>query len=84
MELTDSLQIRKIIVGVDPLKAMAFVVGQKVGELQTVCNIELDDRYLFKYNKPRYLVYIKKESGDTFVWKSITDVPAIVEYDCNF
>lgn len=83
MELTEQLKIRKIIVGIDPLKAMAFVIGQKVGD-SIVSEIELDDRYLFKYNKPRYLVYIRKEQGDTFIWKSITDLPAIVEYDCNF
>ena len=50
--------IRKIIIGVDPLKAMAYYVGQKAGD-SLVDAIVLDEAYLHKFKEKRYLVYIK-------------------------
>jgi hypothetical protein len=52
--------IRKIIVGNDPLKAMAYYVGQKAGEAEVDC-IVLDAEHLHRYKERRYLIYIKGE-----------------------
>jgi len=82
MDLSE-LKIRKIIAGIDPLKAMAFVVGQKVNDTAVVSNIELDDRHFTKYGSRQYNIWIDK-SGELFVWKTISDMPTIVEYDCDF
>lgn len=70
--------IRKITCGSDPLNAMVFVLGKN----NVVC-IEYDDRCFHKTNKDRFHVYIEKNS-ETFLWKTITDLPTIIEYDCNF
>ena len=45
--------IRKIIIGVDPLKAMAYYVGQKAGD-SLVDAIVLDEAYLHKFKEKRY------------------------------
>jgi len=83
MDLSE-LNIRKIIAGVDPLKAMAFVVGQSVAGNAEITNIELDERELIKNNVRQYVIWIQKENGESFIWKTITNMPVIVEYDCNF
>ena len=75
--------IRKIIIGVDPLKAMAYYVGQKAGDSK-VDAIILDDAYLHKYKEQRYLVYIKQPKNGVMLWKSVENVPVLIEYDLEF
>jgi len=75
--------IRKIIIGVDPLKAMAYYVGQKTGDSK-VDAIILDDAYLHKYKEKRYLVYIKHPKNGVMLWKSVENVPVLIEYDLEF
>ena len=61
---------------------MAYFVGMRAGAGQ-VSAIVLDDEHLFRYSKKRYLVYIQNDDGQT-LWKSIDDMPCILEYDLNF
>lgn len=75
--------IRKIIVGQNPKDAMAYFIGQKSGESEVDCII-LDDRLLQKRNIRRYLVYIKHPEDGIMLWKSIENMPLLIEYDCNF
>jgi hypothetical protein len=75
--------IRKIIIGVDPLKAMAYYVGQKAGD-SLVDAIVLDEAYLHKFKEKRYLVYIKHPEDGIMLWKSVENVPVLIEYDLNF
>ncbi len=74
--------IRKIIAGNDPLKALAYYVGQKAGDGE-INSIILDGQHLHNHGERRYLIYLKKENG-IMLWKSIEGMPTIVEYDCNF
>jgi len=74
--------IRKIIIGRDPKDGMAYYIGMKAGSGK-VSAIVLDDRHLHKYGKNRYLVYLEREDGQV-LWKSVDDMPCIVEYDLNF
>ena len=74
--------IRKIIVGNDPLKAMAYYVGQKAGEAEVDC-IVLDAEHLHRYKERRYLIYIKGDSG-IMLWKAVESSPVLLEFDCNF
>ncbi len=75
--------IRKIIIGIDPLKAMAYYIGQKAGESK-VDAIVLDDAYLHRYKQKRYLVYIQHPKDGVMLWKSVENVPVLIEYDLNF
>jgi len=74
--------IRKIIAGTDPLKALAYYVGQKAGDGE-IDSILLDGSHLHNHGERRYLIYLKKDKG-IMLWKSIEGMPTIVEYDCNF
>jgi len=75
--------IRKIVIGPDPMKAMAYYIGQKAGA-HTVSAIVLDDKYLHLYNERRYAIYIQDEDGAQMIWKRIEGMPVVVEFDCNF
>tara|TARA_R110000744_G_scaffold73544_1_gene147223 strand:+ start:3893 stop:4132 length:240 start_codon:yes stop_codon:yes gene_type:complete len=75
--------IRKIIIGRDPKNAMAYYIGMRAGSGK-VSTIILDDEKLYKYNKFRYLIYLEDETTSQTLWKSVDDMPCIVEYDCNF
>lgn len=75
--------IRKIIIGVDPKDGMAYYVGMRAGG-GTVAAIMLDEQHLVKYSMKRYLVYIEIEGEGTMLWKSVDNMPCIVEYDCKF
>ena len=75
--------IRKIIIGVNPLKAMAYYIGQRAGE-STVDTIILDEKYLHKYGKTQYLIYIKHPKDGVMLWYSTVDMPVLLEYDCDF
>lgn len=74
--------IRKIVIGRDPKDAMAYYVGMKAGT-GNVSAIVLDDEHLFRYSKKRYLVYLQTDDGQV-LWKSVDDMPCIIEYDLNF
>jgi len=74
--------IRKIVIGRDPKDAMAYYVGMRAGAGK-VTAILLDEPHLHKFSKKRYLVYIENEEG-TMLWKSIDDMPCILEYDLKF
>ncbi len=53
--------IRKIIAGTDPLKALAYYVGQKAGDGE-INSIILDGQHLHNHGERRYLIYLKKVS----------------------
>jgi len=74
--------IRKIIIGRDPKDAMAYYVGMRAGSGE-VSAIVLDDEHLHRYDKKRYLVYIQNKEGQ-MLWKSVDDMPCILEFDLNF
>jgi hypothetical protein len=74
--------IRKIIIGRDPKDAMAYYVGMRAGSGE-VSAIVLDDEHLHRYDKKRYLVYIQNNEGQ-MLWKSVDDMPCILEFDLNF
>jgi hypothetical protein len=74
--------IRKIIAGTDPLKALAYYVGQKAGDGE-IDSIVLDGSHLHYHGERKYLIYLKKDST-LMLWKSIEGMPVIIEYDCNF
>tara|TARA_R110002096_G_scaffold7641_2_gene32969 strand:- start:347 stop:583 length:237 start_codon:yes stop_codon:yes gene_type:complete len=74
--------IRKIIIGRDPKDAMAYYVGMRAGSGE-VSTIVLDSRHLHKYGKVRYFVYIQTDEGQV-LWKSVEDMPCILEFDLNF
>jgi len=74
--------IRKIIIGNNPKDAMAYFVGMRAGA-NKVSAILLDEQHLFKFGKKRYLVYIE-DTSNTLLWKSIDDMPCIIEYNLDF
>jgi len=74
--------IRKIVVGINPKDAMAYVVGGNAG-VGKVVRIELDERELVLNNTRKYDVFVESDNG-SFIWKSIHGLPVIVEYDCEF
>lgn len=74
--------IRKIVIGKNPKDAMAYFVGMRAGG-GNVAAIILDDHYLHRYSKTRYLIYLDQENNQV-LWKAIDDMPCIIEYDCNF
>jgi len=75
--------IRKIIIGRDPKNAMAYYIGMRAGNGK-VSTIILDEEKLYKYSRFRYLIYLEDETTSQTLWKSVDDMPCIVEYDCNF
>lgn len=74
--------IRKIVVGRDPKDAMAYFVGMRAGD-GTVSAILLDEEFLVRHGKMRYLVYIRNSEGNN-LWKAINEMPCVIEYDLNF
>lgn len=74
--------IRKIIVGPNPKDAMAYVVGMRAGTGE-VDSIVRDDVALYKYGRTIFRIYIKNEDG-VMEWKSIENMPVMLEYDLNF
>lgn len=74
--------IRKIIVGPNPLNAMAYYVGQSVG-VSKIEAIVLDLQYLEQFGKEKFRVYIKDDRG-IMCWKTIMNDNVIYENDCNF
>ena len=75
--------IRKIVIGRDPKEAMAYYVGMRAGDGK-ISTILLDERYRHNLGIDRYLVYMQNADESQVLWKSVVDMPCIVEYDCNF
>jgi len=74
--------IRKIVVGRDPKDGMAYFIGMRAGDGK-VSAILMDEEFLFRHGKVRYLVYIRNNEGNN-LWKSIHEMPCVIEYDLNF
>jgi hypothetical protein len=74
--------IRKIVIGRDPKDAMAYYVGMRAGS-GNVSAIVMDEEHLFRFNKKRYLVYLQTDDVQV-LWKSVDDMPCLIEYDLNF
>lgn len=74
--------IRKIVVGKEPKDGMAYYVGMRAGKGEVSAILE-DDRHLHKFGKKRYLIYIENDEG-TMLWKSIDEMPCMLEFDLNF
>lgn len=75
--------IRKIVVGRDPKDAMAYYVGMRAGKGK-VSAIVLDGEHLHKHGSKRYLVYLQEDDDSQVLWKSIDNMPCMVEFDLNF
>lgn len=77
--------IRKITVGRDPKNAMVYFVGMKAGRGDShVTAIVFDLEWLHVHGKERYYVYLQQEDMSQVVWKTVADMPCIIEYDLNF
>ncbi len=74
--------IRKIVVGQNPKDGMAYYVGMRVGD-GNVSAIVMDAEHLHRHKMKRYLVYIEREDGQV-LWKSIDNMPSMVEFDLDF
>ena len=74
--------VRKIIIGEDPKNGMAYYIGMRAGD-GSVSAIALDTEFLHKFDTVRYLVYVLKNE-ETFLWKSVNQMPCLIEYDLNF
>jgi hypothetical protein len=61
---------------------MAYYVGMRAGS-GNVSAIVMDEEHLFRFNKKRYLVYLQTDDGQV-LWKSVDDMPCLIEYDLNF
>jgi hypothetical protein len=75
--------IRKIIIGRDPKDAMAYFVGMRAGNGE-VSTIVMDEEHLYRHGKKRYLIYLHQKDDSQVLWKSVDEMPCIIEYDCNF
>ena len=75
--------IRKIIIGQNPKDAMAYYIGMRVGEGKIVV-IEFNERSYYKTGTTSYTIMIEMPGEGTMIWKEVTGMPVIVEYDLNF
>jgi hypothetical protein len=74
--------VRKIVVGRDPKNGMAYYIGMRAGD-NKVSAILLDEEHLYRYKLVRYLIYVENEN-ETMLWKSLDEMPCIIEYNLNF
>jgi len=58
-------------------------VGQKTGD-SVVDSIIQDERALALHGIRRYLVYIYNSEKGTMLWKTIDEMPCLIEHDCDF
>jgi len=65
--------IRKISFGTDYKNAMHYQVGQTFG------NITIDTILMKAPNT--YAIYVKDDEGVIFRWKTIENMPVVIEYD---
>lgn len=79
-------QIRKISVGNGhPDQMMHYQVDKTYnlsGNSYILSDIKLDNE-LIQYGKLAYNIYLANEFGK-ILWKTIIDVPVVVEYNINF
>lgn len=79
-------EIRKISVGKDyPDGVLHYQVGKIInlaGKPYKVTDI-LINKDLLEKGKPVYNIYIADENGKV-LWKTIVDVPVVIEYNINF
>lgn len=70
--------IRKISVGVDPLKAMHYQVGSSImNDSHVIQYIELSDS--------GYQIWIRNGANEVVVWKTISlNMPVIIEHNLEF
>lgn len=70
--------IRKISVGVDPLKAMHYQVGSSImNDSHIIQYIELSDS--------GYQIWIRNGANEVVVWKTISlNMPVIIEHNLEF
>lgn len=80
--------IRKISVGTGhPDQMMHYQVGKKYNLSGTTYELTdiLLDKELLQKTKIAYNIYIvDKNNGGKVLWKTIIDVPVVVEYNINF
>jgi hypothetical protein len=70
--------IRKISVGVDPLKAMHFQVGS------SIMNGSHDIQYI-ELTDFGYQIWIRNGANEVLVWKTISlNMPVIIEHNLEF
>lgn len=74
--------IRKIIIGLNPKDAMAYVIGMRAGTGE-IDSIIRDEHALYKHGRTIYRIYIKTDEG-IMEWKAIENMPVMLEYDLNF
>lgn len=74
--------IRKIIIGQNPKDAMAYYIGMKAG-MGKVSTIVFDEEAFHRFDVKRYLIYLQTDEGQV-LWKSIENMPVIIELDLNF
>lgn len=65
--------IRKLSLGRDYKDAMHYTVGQSFGR-NTIDAIR-------QVHPEHYEIFIQDEDGNVFVWKSIVNMPVVIEYD---
>ena len=64
--------IRKIIIGPNPK------------DESVIDSIVQDERCFVKYGIRRYLVYIYNKEEGTMLWKTVDNMPVLIEHDCEF
>ena len=74
--------IRKIVIGKEPKDGMAYYIGMRAGKGEVSAILE-DEYHLHKFGKKRDLIYIENEEG-TRLWKSVDEMPCMLEFDLNF
>ena len=75
--------IRKIVAGRDPKKdGMAYYVGMSVGR-GNICSIVFDQDSFDMYGVTKYVIYVQEPESQV-AWKTIENMPCIIEYDLAF
>jgi hypothetical protein len=76
--------IRKVTIGPDPLKAMAFEVDREyrsgMDRKIVITQIVEDIEHFHSTGMIRFLVEAKDKQGNLFVWKEFENMPFLLEY----
>ena len=81
--MSHSREIRKIIIGRDPLKeGMALLIGKFVDKKETyrISSIIEETNHFLIFGIKQYNVYIATRQGDEVLWKSFEGLPVTIEY----
>ena len=73
--------VRKIVIG-KTRRTVWHTMSARAGEGK-VSAIVLDTEFLHKFGRVRYLIYVNTDE-ETALWKSVNEMPTIIEYDLNF